>query len=56
MLAHRMPMGCRDNRDFRNCDREVKLVFPHGDATTLLFGFDAQGEITGGGVMSMAGE
>jgi hypothetical protein len=28
----------------------VKFVFPRGDATTLLFGFDAAGKITGVGV------
>jgi hypothetical protein len=35
---------------------EVKLVFPRGDATSLLFGFDAKGKITGVVVMSMAGD
>jgi hypothetical protein len=34
----------------------VKLVFPRGDAASLLFGFDAQGKITGISLMSMAGD
>jgi hypothetical protein len=32
----------------------VKFVFPRGDATTLLFGFDAAGKISGVGVGGMA--
>lgn len=35
---------------------QVKLVFPRGDATSLLFGFDAEGKITGVAIMSMAGD
>jgi hypothetical protein len=34
----------------------VKLVFPRGDAASLLFGFDTEGKITGIGVESMAGD
>jgi hypothetical protein len=34
----------------------VKFVFPRGDATSLLFGFDAAGKVTGVGVGSMAGD
>ena len=34
----------------------VKFIFPRGDATSLLFGFDAGGKITGIGVESMAGD
>jgi hypothetical protein len=34
----------------------VKFVFPRGDATSLLFGFDAEGKITGVGVGGMAGD
>lgn len=34
----------------------VKFVFPRGDATTLLFGFDAAGKITGVGVGGLAGD
>ena len=34
----------------------VKFIFPRGDATSLLFGFDADGKITGIGVESMAGD
>ena len=35
---------------------QVKVIFPRGDATSLLFGFDPEGKITGVGVMSMAGD
>jgi hypothetical protein len=34
----------------------VKLVFPRGDAASLLFSFDIEGKITGIGVESMAGD
>jgi hypothetical protein len=34
----------------------VKFVFSRGDATSLLFGFDAAGKITGVGVGGMAGD
>jgi hypothetical protein len=34
----------------------VKLVFPRGDAASLLFGFDTNGKITGISLMSMAGD
>jgi hypothetical protein len=34
----------------------VKLLFPRGDAASLLFGFDAAGKITGISVMSLAGD
>ena len=34
----------------------VKLMFPRGDATSLLFSFDSAGKITGIGVESMAGD
>jgi hypothetical protein len=34
----------------------VKFIFPRGDATSLLFGFDTEGKITGVGVESMAGD
>ncbi len=34
----------------------VKFIFPRGDATSLLFGFDDEGKITGIGVESMAGD
>ena len=34
----------------------VKLIFPRGDAASLLMGFDAQGKITGIKLMSMAGD
>lgn len=34
----------------------VKLIFPRGDAASLLIGFDAQGKINGINFMSMAGD
>lgn len=34
----------------------VKFVFPRGDATSLLFGFDAAGKITAVGVGGLAGD
>ncbi len=34
----------------------VKYIFPRGDATSLLFGFDAAGKITGVRVESLAGD
>jgi hypothetical protein len=34
----------------------VKLIFPRGDAASLLIGFDAEGKITGINLMSMAGD
>jgi hypothetical protein len=41
-----------DNQTFY----KVKLIFPRGDAASLLFGFDAEGRITGVAIMSMAGD
>jgi hypothetical protein len=35
---------------------DVKLLFPRGDAASLLFGFNAEGKITGIALMSMAGD
>ena len=35
---------------------EMKFVFPRGDATSLLFGFDTQGKITGVAPVGMAGD
>ena len=34
----------------------VKLIYPRGDAASLLIGFDAQGKITGISFVSMAGD
>ena len=34
----------------------IKFVFPRGDATSLMFGFDTAGEITGIAVGGMAGD
>ena len=41
-----------DNQTFY----KVKLIFPRGDAASLLFGFDIEGKITGVAIMSMAGD
>ena len=41
-----------DNQTFY----KVKLIFPRGDAASLLFGFDVEGKITGVAIMSMAGD
>jgi len=41
-----------DNQTFY----KVKLVFPRGDAASFMFGFDAEGKITGVAIMSMAGD
>ena len=41
-----------DNQTFY----QVKLVFPRGDAASLLFGFNTEGKITGVVVMSLAGD
>jgi hypothetical protein len=41
-----------DNQTFY----KVKLIFPRGDANSLLFGFDVEGKITGVAIMSMAGD
>lgn len=34
----------------------AKILFPRGDAASLLFGFNGQGKITGISLMSMAGD
>jgi hypothetical protein len=34
----------------------TKLLFPRGDAASLLFGFDGAGKITGISLLSMAGD
>jgi hypothetical protein len=34
----------------------VKILFPRGDASSLMFGFNAEGKITGISLMSMAGD
>jgi hypothetical protein len=34
----------------------VKLIFPRGDAASLLFGFNAEGKITGISLTGMAGD
>jgi hypothetical protein len=34
----------------------IKIAFPRGDAASLMFGFNADGKITGINLMSMAGD
>ena len=34
----------------------VKLIFPRGDAASLLFGFNTEGKITGISLVGMAGD
>ena len=34
----------------------VKIVFPRGDASSMMMGFNAEGKITGISIMSMAGD
>ena len=41
-----------DNQTFY----KVKLIFPRGDAASILFGFNLEGKITGVAIMSMAGD
>jgi hypothetical protein len=48
--------GTSDYRPDSSGQFQVKLVFPGGDATRLLFGFDAEGKIIGVAIMSMAGD
>jgi Spy/CpxP family protein refolding chaperone len=50
--AEIMDKRSRDNQTFY----KVKLLFPRGDAASLLFGFDVEGKITGVAIMSMAGD
>ncbi len=53
------PLAARVILSRKTTDQEfyvVKLVFPRGDAASLLFGFDTQGRITGVSLMSMAGD
>jgi len=51
LRAEIMQKRAIDNQTFY----QVKL-FPRGDAASLLFGFNAEGKITGIGIMSMAGD
>jgi hypothetical protein len=52
LRAEIMQKRAIDNQTFY----QVKLIFPRGDAASLLFGFNAEGKITGIGIMSMAGD
>jgi hypothetical protein len=44
------------NKDGDQTFAILKFVFPRGDATSLLFGFDAAGKVTGIAVGGMAGD
>ncbi len=46
----------RSGKDGGQTFYTVKFVFPRGDATSLLFGFDVAGKITGVAVGGMAGD
>jgi len=53
------PVGARIVRRRSEGDQTfcvAKILFPRGDAASLLFGFDAGGKITGITLMSMAGD
>jgi hypothetical protein len=52
LYAEIMQKRSVDNQTFY----KVKLIFPRGDAASVLFGFDAEGKITGVAIMSMAGD
>ena len=49
------PKSCKTEKEGDQTFTIVKFVFPRGDATSLLFGFDAAGKITGIAVGGMAG-
>ncbi len=46
----------RTGKDGDQTFATIKFVFPRGDATSLLFGFDAAGKVTGVAVGAMAGD
>ena len=48
--------SCRSRKDGDQTFAVLKFVFPRGDATSLLFGFDAAGKITGVAPGAMAGD
>jgi len=50
--AHIVRMHSAEGQSFHL----VKIVFPRGDAASLLFGFDQAGKITGVGLLGMAGD
>ena len=53
---HCAPKSCKSAPLDTQTFYQVKLIFPRGDAASLLFGFNAEGKITGIGIMSMAGD
>ncbi len=53
------PLGARILRRHASGDQTfclAKILFPRGDAASLLFGFNLNGKITGISLMSMAGD
>lgn len=53
------PVGAHIIRSYTRGDQTfcvAKIVFPRGDAASLLFGFNQDGKITGVSLMSMAGD
>ena len=53
------PTGCHIMRKETRGDQDfcvAKVLFPRGDAASLLFGFNRDGKITGISLMSMAGD
>lgn len=53
------PLGAQVVRSHSAADQTfhvVKLIFPRGDAASLLFGFDPAGKITGISLLGMAGD
>ncbi|MBV8095675.1 MAG: hypothetical protein JO110_21090 [Acetobacteraceae bacterium] len=50
--AHVMHTRVSDDQTFHL----VKIIFPRGDAASLMFGLNTQGKITGISLLSMAGD
>jgi hypothetical protein len=50
------PEVARTGKDGDQTFATLKFVFPRGDATSLLFGFDAAGKVTGVALRGLAGD
>jgi hypothetical protein len=50
------PKSCKPERVASRPYYIVKFIFPRGDATSLLFGFDSGGKITGIAIGGLAGD
>ena len=50
------PKSCKTTKEGDQTFTMINFVFPRGDATSLLFGFDAAGKVTGIAVGGMAGD